>query len=151
MLAYVFWHWHGPQIEAGAYQHNLIAFHQALSAHKPRGFDSSMVLLAEQATWLGRDAPTYEDWYFVENSAALDPLNEGTLSGPCQEAHNQLARWTEGGTGGIFRLQAAGTYSPAVNFAWRFNKPAAMSYAALYELLRPATEETGVHLWVRAL
>jgi hypothetical protein len=151
MLAYVFWHWHSRLVDAHIYQEALINFHRTLSAHKPGGFHYSRVLLVEQASWLGRDEPTYEDWNIVENSAALDPLNEGAVSGACQEPHNQVARWAEGGTGGLYRLRFGDGRLQEVCFALRFDKPAGMTYAALYDLLRPLEEQSAGDLWVRQM
>ena len=81
MLAYVFWHWHNPQIDTDTYQKYLQQFHQTLSAHKPEGFHYSRVLAMQQFPWLERSEETYEDWYIVENSAALDPLNDAAVAG----------------------------------------------------------------------
>lgn len=150
-LAYVFWHAHVPEITAQAYQERLIQFHQTLAEHKPGGFLYSRLLLAEQAAWLGRSEPTYEDWNIVEHSAALDPLNDGAVTGACLEPHQQVARWTAWGTGGLYHLVSGTVQQPAVRFAWRFNKPAGMSYAELYALLQPYNEQAKGNLWARRM
>jgi hypothetical protein len=149
MLAYVFWHWPLPEIAAQTYQEDLIAYHRTLSAHRPDGFRHTRVLQMEQASWLERNAETYEDWHLVDNSAALDPLNERAVSGPCQEPHRRIARWTQGGTGGLYHLVFGDADLSIVHFAYRFNKPAGMTYVALYELLQPLKEEGKGTLWTR--
>jgi len=151
MLAYVFWHWHGPQIDTNAYQEYLKRFHQTLSEHKPEGFHYSRVLEMEQFPWLERVEETYEDWYIVENSAALDLLDQGAVAGVRLEPHNQVARWTEGGTAGLYRLHFGEAHLSSVRFAYRFSKPAGMSYAALYDLLLPLEEQKAGSLWVRKM
>jgi hypothetical protein len=158
MLAYVFWHWHNSQIDSEAYQEALKGFHQTLSEHKPDGFHYSRVLQMERFPWLGREEETYEDWYIVEDSAALDPLNEGAVGGVRLEPHNRVARWTEGGTAGLYKLKLRSGESrlPLVRFSYRFDKPAGMSYAAFYDLLqsdllRPIEGQQAGNLWIRQM
>jgi hypothetical protein len=149
MLAYVFWHWPFQGVEAHTYQEDLINYHRTLYAHKPSGFHHTRVLLMEQASWLERDAQTYEDWHVVENSAALDPLNERAISGPCQEPHRLIARWTGGSAGGLYHLVFGDANLSVACFAYRFNKPTGMTYRALYELLQPLVQEVKETLWTR--
>jgi hypothetical protein len=85
-----------------------------LSAHQPNGFLASRVLLLEQAPWIERSEKTYEDWYIVENSGALDLLNEGAVSGSRKEPHHQIAQRAAGGMGGLYRLQAGDLNSTAL-------------------------------------
>lgn len=151
MLAYVFWHWPLTGVEAHTYQEDLISYHRTLYAHKPGGFHHTRVLLMEQASWLERDEQTYEDWHVVENSAALDPLNERAVSGPCQEPHRLIARWTQGGAGGLYHLVFGDADLSVVRFAYRFSKPAGMTYGALYELLQPLVQEVRGTLWTRQM
>jgi hypothetical protein len=149
MLAYVFWHWSLPAIETQTYQEEVIAYHRTLTAHKPDGFRHTRVLLMEQASWLERHAETYEDWHLVENSAVLDPLNERAVSGPCQEPHRRIACLTQGGTGALYHLIFGDADLSCVRFAYRFSKPAAMTYGALYEWLQPFKEKGKGMLWTR--
>jgi hypothetical protein len=151
MLAYVFWHWPFPNVEAHTYQEDLVTYHQILSAHKPSGFRHTRVLQMEQASWLERNENTYEDWHLVENSAALDPLNEQAVSGPCQEPHRRIARWTQGSAGALYKLVFGDADLLAVHFAYRFSKPTGMTYATLYELLQPLVQEAKGTLWLRQM
>ncbi len=151
MLAYVFWHWPSPQLTAATYQEPLINFHQVLAAHRSPGFHYSRVLLSERAPWPRRDAETYEDWYIVEDSAALDPLDKAAVSGPCLEPHNAVACLAEGGTGGLYRLRFGELRLPTVRFACWFNKPAGMRYAELDALVQPLVERTGGTFWLRQM
>jgi hypothetical protein len=151
MLAYVFWHWPFPEVEVPTYQRDLIAYHQTLFVHKPVGFHHTRVLQMEQAPWLERSEKTCEDWHVVESSAALDPLNERAVSGPCQEAHRQIARWTQGGAGGLYSLVLGDADLSVVRFAYRFSKPAGMTYGDLYALLQPLAQEAKGMLWLRQM
>jgi hypothetical protein len=151
MLAYVFWHWPFPDVEEHTYQEDLINYHQTLFAHKPSGFHHTRVLQMAQASWLGRNEETYEDWHLVENSAALDPLNERAVSESCQEPHRQIARWTQGSAGALYQLVFGDADLHTVRFAYRFSKPAGMTYGALYELLQPLVQEVKGTLWTRQM
>lgn len=154
MLAYVFWHQRASGTAREEYQEKLIAFHQVLRERKPRGFVCSMVLEIAQLPWMTTESEVYEDWYLVENSAALDPLDEAAVTGVCQEPHHRVARLANNGTGGLYRwkektfnlAQVAGLRSAT----W-FNKPAGMSYEKLYELLRESREGLQGVLWQRQM
>ncbi len=149
LLAYVFWHWHRAQVAASTYEGHLIAFHRTLGEHKPDGFHHSRLLAMQGASWLERTARTYEDWNIVESSAALDPLNHDAVSGPCQEPHNQVARLTESGVGGLYSLRFGTIRRDTIRFAYRFHKPAGMTYTQLYEQLQFLEEQQSGDLWLR--
>lgn len=151
MLAYVFWHWPDAHTEPAVYQNALLYFHSTLAEHKPAGFLLSRCLLLSNALWLDRDTVTYEDWSLVENSAALDPLNIGAVTGACQEPHHQVARWTVGSGAGLYQLRAGDAYLPVIRQAYRFNKPAGISYTDLYTLLQPLIEQSQGSLWTRQM
>ena len=92
MLAYVFWHWPSSNVEAGEYEHLLRRFHAALGDAAPPGFRGSVVFrVAGNAPWLG-GTPAYADWYLLDGSAALDPLNVAAVSGACQAPHTAATR-----------------------------------------------------------
>jgi hypothetical protein len=151
MLAYVFWHWHNAQVGAHAYEEPLITFHRTLGEHKPDGFHYSRLLAMQEASWLDRAERTYEDWNIVANSAALDPLNYGAVTGACLEPHNRVARLAEGGTGGLYSLRFGDMRRDIVRFAYRFNKPVGMTYAQLYDQLQFLEERHAGDLWIRQM
>ena len=65
-------------------------FTSALASAAPAGFVESLVFrVAGEAPWLG-GAPAYADWYLLETSAALDPLNVAAVSGICEQPHRAL-------------------------------------------------------------
>jgi hypothetical protein len=49
MLAYLFWHWCGREVEMTRYLEALTAFHRALAADPPAGFRGSRVVSVESA------------------------------------------------------------------------------------------------------
>src|SRR4051794_7144154 len=106
MLAYVFWHWPQASIDTETYLAHLLSFHRTLAANKPDGFQHSVVFRIEHANWLDTTGPAYEEWYLLDDSAAMDHLNEAAVSGACEEPHNRVARQAAGGTGGLYRLRS---------------------------------------------
>ena len=106
MLAYVFWHRPAARVEAHAYEAALAAFHAALAADPPAGFADSAALRTDTAPWLPGDGPAYEDWYAVEDWAALGELNAGAVTGPRAGPHDAVALEAGAGAGAVYRLLA---------------------------------------------
>lgn len=143
MLAYVFWHWRYASVGESVYERRIIEFQEALRRQRPGGFEYSVVLKVERAPWGGRDGEVYEEWYVVENSAALDGLNEAAVSGVCREPHNRVAKDAAGGAGGLYRLRVGEVGLVTARMALWFAKPAGMSYEALYRMLEAEVERVG--------
>src|SRR4051794_15380391 len=106
MLAYVFWHTPTSGAKRDEYERLLIGFHQALASHAPAGFRTSFVYRVENAPWIGAGAAAYEDWYILENSAALDALNDAAVSGPRKAPHDLVASFAASGAAGLYRLKS---------------------------------------------
>lgn len=141
MLAYVFSHRPGPGVDAAGYEAVLREFHDRLASQRPRGFVSSLTY---------RIADGYSDWYLLENSAALDALNEAAVSGARTTPHDAAARMAVDGVGRLLALVAGDHQAPA-GFEVRFAKPHGMAYADLYANLRSATAPEGAGLWRRMM
>jgi hypothetical protein len=145
-LAYVFWHWSsGP---APAYAERLKAFHRALAAHPPRGFRSSRSFAVTNAQWLPR-GDGFEDWYLIDDFAALGALNEAAVSGARRDPHDQVAALASGGAGGLYALKAGEPGDVAA--AWWFSKPPGTSYEAFFPRLLPPVRERSAALWQRQM
>lgn len=151
MLAYVFWHWPRPEIETDQYVDHLAEFHRMLAANKPPGFQHSVVFRISSANWVKTDGEAYEEWYLLNDSAALDPLNEAAVSGSCEEPHNRVARAAADGTGGLYRLRAGAGDLLRAQFAVWLSKPAGVSYKDFFASLQPVTSQPGVSLWGRQM
>ena len=151
MLAYVFWHWPQPSVGWETYLAHLEAFHRTLAANSPPGFRHSAVFGIEDANWLETSGPVYEEWYLLDNSAAMDPLNDAAVSGACEEPHNLVARNAAGGTGGLYRLRSAKEVLREARFAVWLSKPEGVSYRSFYETLAPLTSQRSVALWGRQM
>ncbi len=151
MLAYIFWHWPYPDVERRAYERSVVDFHRSLAADRPPGFIRSGVFRLGAAPWPGAQPGGYEDWYLVEGSWALDPLNEAAVAEGRKPLHDQAARAAAIGAGGLCRRQSGELDLPAARLALRFPKPTGMPYDALYRLLEAALDPAATSLWRRQL
>jgi hypothetical protein len=151
MLAYVFWHWPQASVSAQTYVAHLEAFHRTLAANKPEGFQHSTVFRIQDANWLDTTGPAYEEWYLLDDSAAMDPLNDAAVSGACEEPHSLVAREAAGGTGGLYRLRSGDDILSEARFATWLAKPEGVSYRDFYDALAPLIAQTGVALWGRQM
>lgn len=141
MLAYVFSHRPASGVDVADYEAALQRFHATLSGARPTGFVSSSTF---------RVGGSYSDWYLVDSSAALDVLNEAAVSGARTPAHDAAARMAMDGVGKLFSL-AGGDASSGSGFEIRFSKPAGMTYAGLYERIRPIAGRPASSLWRRMM
>lgn len=151
MLAYVFWHWPQSSVDPGSYVDHLIAFHQTLAENRPSGFHHSVVFRIRGAGWLNINDEAYEEWYLLDDSAAMDRLNEAAVSGVCEEPHNRVAREAADGVAGLFRLRAGQENLSQAQCALWLSKPTGMPYKDFYVALEPLTAQAGVALWGRQM
>jgi hypothetical protein len=150
MLAYVFWHWPQPGVDAETYVDHLAAFHDTLNANRPAGFHGSRVFRMQDVSWLDMHGDAFEDWYLLEDSAALDRINEAAVSGVCEAPHNVVAREAAGGTAGLYRIKAGSVFEE-VAFALWLSKPEGVSYADFYSKLEPIIKNARAVLWQRQM
>ena len=151
MLAYVFWHWSQANIDRATYVDHIADFQRTLSANKPKGFQRSTVFRIQAVNWLNTSGEVYEEWYLLDDSAAMDPLNDAAVSGACEEPHNRVAREAADGTGGLYRLRAGNNDLDQARFALWLSKPNGVSYKDFYASLAPITSQPGVALWGRQM
>jgi hypothetical protein len=151
MLAYVFWHWRRSSVDASVYETDLIQFHDTLQSNKPAGFYRSVVFLIEKAPWLTTDSAAYEEWYLLEDSAAMDRINYAAVHGACEESHNSVAKNALGGVGGLYRLRAGLETLDKATYATWFSKPNGVSYADFDARLEPIVTENNATLWARQM
>jgi hypothetical protein len=151
MLAYVFWHWPQPIVDQDTYVDHLRAFHETLAGNKPPGFQRSTVFRIRDANWLKTSGDAYEEWYLLDDSAAMDRINDAAVSGACEQPHNRVAREAADGVGGLYRLRAGEENLDQARFAVWFSKPAGVSYNDFFASLQPLTSQPGVTLWGRQM
>ena len=150
-LAYVFWHTRQPQVARDAYEESHLAFHRVLQANLPQGAQGARVHRLSSAPWLAtsRAAPeVYEDWYFLDDSAALDRINEAAVSGIRRGPHDRVARLAAAGIAGLYRLHHGARAARGAHALW-FAKPAGMAYPALFECFDTANLDEA--LWMRQM
>jgi hypothetical protein len=150
VLAYVFWHWPLPELGRREYENRLRDFHRRLAKLGVSGFLESQSFRFQGAPWINVSGDAYADWYLVDGSAALDPLNEAAVTG-AQASHAHVAAMAGGGAGGLYRrLSGTGDLAAARVESW-LTKPKGAAYAELYGRLRPFTERESVELWRRQM
>ena len=141
MLAYVFAHRPGPGADVGAYEGALREFHATLAAESPAGFIRSSTY---------RIGGGYSDWYLVEDSAALDPLNLAAVTGSRSRPHDAVAQVAVDGAGKLMTL-VTGDLDMCAAHEVRFSKPAGTAYADLFQWLKTMTGAPGVSVWRRMM
>jgi hypothetical protein len=156
MLAYIFWHWPEREVDLAAYERTMLDFHQALKAQAPAGFRASWTFRPSGLPWLPSEARPYEDWYLVDDFAALGPLNDQAVAGRAKAPHDQAARAAAAGAGALYRLTrgAADGVEIAVaeaGYAAWFPKGKQRTYDELFASLEPFTSQSGVSLWRRQM
>ena len=95
MLAYLFWHRPGPDVDPDDYEEAQRAFHSALD------FESACFRLDALPFDPG---PGYEDWYLAEDWDALGLLNEAAVDPARRPAHDHAAAEMAVGWGGLYTL-----------------------------------------------
>ena len=124
-----------------AYEDALRRFHAELARGGPAGFVASTTYRFDDG---------YSDWYLVENSAALDVLNEAAVSGARAASHDAAARMAAWGSGKLLSLTQGEGDVDALHEA-AFAKPPGMAYGDLYAMTAAFTAQEGVALWRRMM
>ncbi len=153
MLAYVFWHWSKADVSPADYERYQRDFHAALATSAPSGFLRSAAFRIDgQAPWLG-GAPAYADWYLVEDSAALDPLNEAAVTGVCEAPHTLVAQAMSAGAGLLLTLHPDATPPDLVSArsATFLTKPREMPYADFYAAVAAVADAQNSTVWRRTM
>jgi hypothetical protein len=123
VLAYVFWHAPAEGVEREGYERAQVAFHRALAADPPEGFEWSVCHRFPELPWLG-DGPGYEDWYLTTDWTTLGALERGAVSGPRRESHDRAAALSAKGAGAVYGLVdgSAGALAAGTR-VWRDRRP----------------------------
>jgi hypothetical protein len=157
VLAYVFWHRPSDPSELEAYEQALSAFHRSLARSMPVGTRASAVFRVAELPWLPpASGPTqaYEDWYLLEDFAALGVLNEAAVGRGHSTAHDAVARRFGTGAGGLYGLIEGEPCARALRDAslsiW-IARPPGSERRALGELLGDGMDPGHASLWRRQL
>jgi hypothetical protein len=148
-LAYTFWHRPRPEIDHGEYESGLQRFHERLAVVPIPGFVDSWTLRVPDLPWLAGGG--YEDWYLVEDFAALGELAEHAVDAARSDSHDVLARAVQDGAGGVYAL-LTGAVDAREGWCGWFGKRDGVGYPALQAALETQVENEGsLVVWQRQL
>ncbi|HUB76437.1 MAG TPA: hypothetical protein VL977_05235 [Solirubrobacteraceae bacterium] len=151
MLAYVFWHRAGPDVAPDAYEAALARFHDRLRSSPPGGFVGSATLRAARLPWLAGGGPGYEDWYVIEDYAALGVINAAAVAPANERAHRAAASLMGEGTGGVYQLlDGRPSFAEVTEATWIAPAPGPFS-ALLDDFLADGIDRDRASLWRRQL
>jgi hypothetical protein len=159
VLAYLFWHRPQPDSAPGEYEEALGGFHRSLAHQRPVGLVASYSFRVAELPWLPAAGPEgsapmggYEDWYLLEDYAALGVLNEAAVGRGHRTAHDHAARGLGSGTAGLFALAEgdAAALGRAPLAVWVARAPGSAE-PALGELLGDGAPAGESCLWRRQL
>jgi hypothetical protein len=158
VLAYVFWHRPRNPDAVEAYEHAQIAFHRSLAHSRPVGMCASAAFRLAEIPWLpaaaGASGAGYEDWYLLEDFAALGVLNEAAVGHGHRTSHDDVAHRYGDGTASLYGLiegdYRADLLEAASVAAW-VARPPGGSKAMLGELLGDGIDPGHASLWRRHL
>lgn len=103
-LAYIFWHHRRHSVSDEHYREAVAAFHERLAMNPPTGFVSSFSRRQNELPWMPAKVEIYEDWYIIENYAALEHLNAHAARGDMESTHDSVAELSATGSGAIYSL-----------------------------------------------
>ena len=149
MLAYIFWHQPGEGIERDAYEHAAERFHRSLTQTPPAGMRGSAVYRVSELPWL-EGQTGYEDWYLLDDFAAVGVLNEAAVAHGHRSAHDEVANRFGAGAGGMYGLLEGHADLQCRQVIW-VSRPPGSERAALGELLGDGMEPAHSSLWRRQL
>ena len=190
MLAYLFWHRPQDQDAVEDYEQAQLGFHLSLKRRPPVGLYGSAVFRVADLPWLparpGEDRSkagrseigmegragveiagvAYEDWYLIEDYAALGVLGEAAVGRGHRTAHDEVAHRSGAGAGGLYGLlegeqaelaEGAGALAEASLAIWIARAPgrpggrASAGARELGELLGDGMDPRRASLWRRQL
>jgi hypothetical protein len=151
MLAYVFWHRAAAGVQASEYEAALVRFQRSLARRPPGGFVACACLRAGELPWLGVGGAGYEDWYVVEDFAALGVINEAAVGRGHATAHDVAARLSGEGTGGVYRLLDGAPRFDGVRIANWIHPLRSRGELLLEDFLADGMDRDGASLWRRQM
>jgi hypothetical protein len=174
LLAYLLWHRPADGIEQEAYERASEGFHRSLHHSPPAGLCGSAIFRVGESEWLDASLasepdggagdepgggtadkphrrPGYEDWYLVDDFAALGVLNEAAVAHGHRTAHDEVARRFGTGAGGLYGLMEGHAELAGPPLGIWISRPSGAAKPALAGLLGDGLDPQHSSLWRRAL
>ena len=154
MLAYLFWHRPREGADAERYREAQLAFHRSLARNPPAGLRGSAIYLIPSVPWAehGQPRASYEDWYLLDDFAAMGVLGEAAVGRGHRTAHDSAASGFGSGAGGLYGLlegeATAQCLRSATVAAWVGREPGSAKGRAA-ELLGDGMDPGSASLWRR--
>jgi hypothetical protein len=158
LLAYILWHRCADDVERDVYERAAEHFHRSLHRAPPAGFRGSALYRVAELSWLGgtgvnelSGAAGYEDWYLVDDFAALGVLNEAAVAHGHRTPHDEVARRLGAAAGGLYGLlEGRPDLNAEPQLIW-VSRPPGAAKRALADLLGDGMDPAHSSLWRRAL
>jgi hypothetical protein len=150
VLAYVFWHRPGEGIDNEAYERAAERFHRSLAHTPPVGLRGSALYRVARLPWLQGRAG-YEDWYLLDDFAAIGVLNEAAVAHGHRSTHDEIARRFGAGAGGMYGLLEGHPDLHRAQVVVWVSRPPGSKRGALGELLGDGLDPEHASLWRRQL
>ena len=156
MLAYLSWHRPAPSVDQSVYERALEQFHRSLAHQPPSGFRGSAAFRAAQLPWLesaGEHSPRagYEDWYLLDDWAAVGVLEEAAVSRGHVSVHDRVASQSIAATGAVYRLIEGHTGLQETLLAVWVTRSRGREHPSLAALLGDGMDPVVEGLWRRCL
>jgi hypothetical protein len=149
VLAFLAWHRPAPDVARERYESALERFHRSLAHQPPAGFRGSASVRVEQVPWL--DGAVYEDWYVIEDWAALGVLEDAAVSRGHVSAHSAAASLTGMETAAVYRLLEGSADPGRASMAVWVAAARGHERPALAQLLGDGIDPERDGLWQRCL
>jgi hypothetical protein len=160
VLAYISWHRPASTVDTDAYERALEQFHRSLAHRSPNGFRGSATFRAAELPWLsshvhGGSAPDvsvgYEDWYLLDDWAALGVLEEAAVSHGHVSAHDKVASLSGVATGAVYRFLEGHAGLDEAHVAVWVARSSGHEHPSLSALLGDGMDPAVEGLWRRCL
>ena len=149
MLAYLSWHRPAAGVDAAAYESALEGFHRSLAHRPPSGFEGSSVFRVAELPWLADAGLGYEDWYLLDDWAALGVLEEAAVAHGHVSLHDKVASLSGVATSAVYRLiEGCSDVAKATVAVW-VSRPPGHDHPSLAALLGDGMDPAAGGLWRR--
>jgi hypothetical protein len=148
MLAYIFWHRPFAHVDREAYEAAIVRFQRDLAAQPPPGFIATASYRIDPVPWLSGQ-PGYEDWYLIEASWAIDPLNGFAITGPRQPSHDHVAALADEGWGGLYAHVGGQPSTAEESTVYWLTRPRGIDWQAALEPAR--AQCPSANIWRRQM